>query len=591
MPFHPSATTLTRLAVCLLLLCGLAISAVAQQQDKDKKTTGRVQKLTYEFKEAGKEMEYALFVPSGYDKEKKAPLMVALHGLGGNPQQMIRSKGLTEQAEKYGYVVVAPMGYNSSGWYGALGKGKGFGGKGFGKDKGKGGDAPENLGELSEQDVMNVLKLVRKGYSIDDKRIYLLGHSMGGAGTYHLGAKYADTWAGLAPIAAATGQPKNVDKLKTIPVIVVHGDKDTVVNVSSARRCVEKLKEQKIVHEYVEFAGGGHGDVISKGMPKVFEFFEKQHKEKQDKKDEKKQDKKEEKKQPSKGKLPDSVKLEADVAYAGTKNTQQRLNLLLPKTPKDDKPLPVIVYVHGGAWLGGDRAGGHGKLARYVADGEYAGVSVGYRLTNEAIWPAQIHDCKAAIRWIRANARKYNLDPDRIGVVGESAGGHLAAMLGTSGGNKDVEGDLGEHKDQSSRVSCVVDHFGPADLLAMQDGGGKMDHDGPNSPEGKLVGGRVKEKKEVARAASPVTYVAKDNPPFLIIHGNKDPLVPFDQSERLSAALKKAKVDCYFVTVDGGGHGGFRNPEVGKRERQFFEKYLRGVKATISEEKIPDQAK
>src|SRR5262249_16290821 len=134
--------------------------------------------------------------------------------------------------------------------------------------------------------------------------------------------------------------------------------------------------------------------------------------------------------QPSKGKkLPDTVKLEADVRYAGKKNKRQQLNLLLPRKPKDDKPLPVIVYVHGGAWLAGDRAGGHGKLAGYVADGEYAGVSVGYRLTGEAIWPAQIHDCKAAIRWVRANAKKYNLDPDRIGVVGDSAGGHLVAML------------------------------------------------------------------------------------------------------------------------------------------------------------------
>ena len=295
--------------------------------------------------------------------------------------------------------------------------------------------------------------------------------------------------------------------------------------------------------------------------------------------------------QPGKGqKLPDTVKLEADIPYAGTDNPRQRLNLLLPKTPKDDKPLPVIVYIHGGAWLGGDRSGGHGRLAGYVADGEYAAVSVGYRLTTEKTWPAQIHDCKAAVRWVRANAKKYNLDPDKIGVVGESAGGHLVAMLGTSGGAKDLEGDLGAHKDVSSRVQCVVDLFGPADILAMQDGGSRMDHDGPNSPEGKLLGGRVKEKKEAAIAASPVTYVAADNPPFLIIHGNKDPVVPYNQSERLSAALKKAKVDCYFVTVDGAGHGGFRNPEVGKRERQFFDKYLRGAKVTISEDKIPNQA-
>jgi predicted peptidase len=263
---------------------GALVSAQEQGQKQPGGTpSSRIQKKTYDFKEAKKEMEYALFVPSKYDKEKKTPLIVALHGLGGNPQQMIRSKGLTDQAEKYGYLVVAPMGYNSSGWYGALGTGKGFGGKGFGKDKG--GDAPENLGELSEKDVMNVLAEVRKEFNVDETRIYLIGHSMGGAGTYHLGAKYPEIWAGLGPIAAASGAPKNADKLKNIPVIVVHGDKDTAVPVASARRCVDTLKEHKIVHEYLEIAGGGHGDVIGTGMPKIFEFFEKHKKE--DKKEDK----------------------------------------------------------------------------------------------------------------------------------------------------------------------------------------------------------------------------------------------------------------------------------------------------------------
>jgi len=294
---------------------------------------------------------------------------------------------------------------------------------------------------------------------------------------------------------------------------------------------------------------------------------------------------------PGKGqKLPDTVKLEADIPYAGTTNARQSLNLLLPKTPKTDKPLPVIAHIHGGAWLGGSREGGHGRLAKYVAGGEYAGVAIGYRLTGEAIWPAQIHDCKAAIRWIRANAKKYNLDPDKIGVVGESAGGHLVALLGTSGGVEALEGDLGTHKGVSSRVQCVVDQYGPSEILVIQDYPSGLDHGAANSPEGKLLGGRVKDKKDVAIAASPITYVSADDPPFLIIHGNKDMLVPFNQSERLYAALKKVKVECYFVTVDGGGHGGFQNPEVGNLERQFFDKYLRGLPETISEKTIPNVA-
>ena len=281
-----------------LLVFGLTTLVSAQETAQKQfggNTASRIQKKTYDFKEAKKEMEYALFVPSKYDKEKKTPLVVALHGLGGNPQQMIRSRGLTDQADKYGYIVVAPMGYNSGGWYGALGPGKGFAGK-FGKGKGKTEDLPDNLGELSEKDVINVLALVRKEFNVDAKRIYLIGHSMGGAGAYHLGAKYSEIWAGLGPVAAATASPKNVDKLKNIPVFVVHGDKDTAVKVESARKCVDKLKEHKIVHEYLEIAGGGHGDVIGTGMPKIFEFFEKQAKN-GDKKEDEKQDKNEEKKQ------------------------------------------------------------------------------------------------------------------------------------------------------------------------------------------------------------------------------------------------------------------------------------------------------
>ena len=126
--------------------------------------------------------------------------------------------------------------------------------------------------------VQNVLELVRKEFTIDEKRIYLLGHSMGGGGTWHLGTKYPDVWAGLAPIApAAFGQPTGLDKLKNVPVIVVQGDNDTLVRPEGTRRWVAKLKELNVPHEYLEIAGAGHGDVITKGMPQIFEFFEKRH--------------------------------------------------------------------------------------------------------------------------------------------------------------------------------------------------------------------------------------------------------------------------------------------------------------------------
>lgn len=285
--------------------------------------------------------------------------------------------------------------------------------------------------------------------------------------------------------------------------------------------------------------------------------------------------------------VPASVRLEQNVPYAGTDNPRQALDLVLPKEPVAGKKLPVVVYIHGGAWLGGDKAGGIGRVVPYVASGEFAGASIGYRLTGEASWPAQIHDCKAAIRWIRANADRYGLDPDRIGVMGSSAGGHLVAMLGTSGDVSVLEGDLGEHDATSSRVTCVVDEFGPSELLMMGKFPSQLDHEAPDSPESRLLGGPILEREELAKAASPITYVSKDDPPFLIIHGTKDPTVPFDQSERLQAALEKAGVPSLFIRVTDGGHGGFRNPELDRRTRRFLAKHLLGRDAEISVEPVP----
>lgn len=288
-------------------------------------------------------------------------------------------------------------------------------------------------------------------------------------------------------------------------------------------------------------------------------------------------------------KIPGSVRTEFDLPYAGTTNHRQQLDLYLPKSPKDDQPLPLIVFIHGGAWVVGDKriTGGPTGLQlmmSLVAGGEYAGASIEYRNSSEALWPAQINDCKAAIRWLRASAPKYHLNPDRFAALGTSAGGHLAAMLGTSGGVAALEGKLGDHLDVSSKVNCVVDQFGPVDLLALY-GGYSM---GTGSPEAKLIGGAIGENVEAARSASPITYVAADNPPFLIVHGTSNPGVNISQSEHLYAALKKAGVDATFIHVIGGGHGNFAagTPEVNKRIRLFLDKYLRDQKVTISDQSI-----
>lgn len=279
--------------------------------------------------------------------------------------------------------------------------------------------------------------------------------------------------------------------------------------------------------------------------------------------------------------VPDTVRVERDLPYADTDNPRQRLDLYLPKRASSDKKLPLVVYVHGGGWHSGEKSGGYRLLGPLVESGEYTGASIGYRLTQEAIWPAQIYDCKAAIRWLRANAAKYGYDPERIGIVGTSAGGHLVAMLGTSGDVKSLEGNLGTHQNVSSRIACVVDFFGASDLTTL---GSR--HDGPDSPPAKLLGGEIKEKLDLARSASPITYVSEDDPPFIFIHGTDDPLVPYSQSEVLDAALKKVNVESLLIPVVGGGHGVSGSTEPQDRMKTFFDKHLLRKPISVSGEPI-----
>jgi len=278
----------------------------------------------------------------------------------------------------------------------------------------------------------------------------------------------------------------------------------------------------------------------------------------------------------------DRLQIIRDLAYADTENPRQRLDLFLPRQPAVAGKLPLVVFIHGGGWQKGDRRSGLGMLAPLVASGRYAGASIGYRLTDEARWPAQIHDCKAAIRWLRGNADRHRLDADRIGVIGTSAGGHLVAMLGTSGEIPELEGDLGGFPERSSRVQCVVDFFGPSDLTTM---GGW--HNGPDSPEARLLGGPVQENKESARDASPIQYVSADDPPFLIIHGTADRIVPFDQSVTLQRKLAAVGASAVLISIAGGGHGRFRQPELSQRIAAFLENKLSGGDLAISTDPIP----
>lgn len=261
-----------------------------------------------------------------------------------------------------------------------------------------------------------------------------------------------------------------------------------------------------------------------------------------------------------------------DLAYVTNGHERQKLDLYLPDSGENH---PLLIWIHGGAFRMGSKEGiEFDPVPLPYVDQGYAVASLNYRLSQHAIFPAQIEDCKAAVRWLRAHAAHYKLDPKRFGAWGPSAGGHLVAMLGVTGHVTAFE--VGEHLAVSSHVQCVVDYFGPTDFLQMDtqrlpDG---MVHDTPDSPESELVGGPIQENQEKTARANPVTYVTADAPPFLVIHGDQDPLVPYGQSVLLVDALYKVGVDVTFYTVKGAGHGGFTDPEVPKLTAAFLVKHL-----------------
>jgi len=295
-------------------------------------------------------------------------------------------------------------------------------------------------------------------------------------------------------------------------------------------------------------------------------------------------------KQPAKPRpLPAGVKAEYDVKYIPDGDSSQALDIFFPEQ-RSEKPEPLLVWIHGGGWQGGSKSGC--PFVFEVPRG-YIAASVEYRFSQKAIFPAQAQDCQAAIRWLRANAKKYNIDPDHIGIGGASAGGHLVALLGTAGGKKAFS-PIGGNEDQSDRVQAVCDLFGPADFYtvvaqANEDKTKSIFKWNNGDPYSKLIGGaKLGEDKEKCDAVSPAHYVSKDNPPFLILHGDHDALVPFAQSEELTDLLKKAGVEVTLQRMPGSGHGGaaFSLPAVSKLENAFFDKHLKGVDAKI--EALPD---
>jgi acetyl esterase/lipase len=240
--------------------------------------------------------------------------------------------------------------------------------------------------------------------------------------------------------------------------------------------------------------------------------------------------------------------------------------------PKEvEKPLPLILWIHGGAWRFGTRHD-DAALHQVIAQNGFACFSIQYRLTGEAIFPAAIQDCKCAVRYARAHADSLNINPEKIGAWGSSAGAHLSTMLGTSAGVAEFEGD-GGWSDYSSAVQAVCDWYGPTDFSRMSAFPCDFDHDAPDSPESLLIGGAVQVHPELVRQANPITYISPNTPPMFIVHGKLDRIVPFNQSELLVEALKTQGTEVEFLPLENAVHGGAgfeADSEAARKSIEFF---------------------
>jgi acetyl esterase/lipase len=286
------------------------------------------------------------------------------------------------------------------------------------------------------------------------------------------------------------------------------------------------------------------------------------------------------------GSIPEEISTWTDINYAGDDFVYHRMDIQLPETGKES--YPAIIAIYGSAFFGNNaKQQAFKTLGQPLIDKEFAVITVNHRSSRDALFPAQIQDIKASVRFIRGNGHKYRIDTSFIGITGYSSGGHLAAMTGTTGSVKlltvnsesaDIEGNVGEYTSLSSSVDAVVDWFGPTDFQVMDSCGSEMVHDAPDSPESSLIGAPIQENDDKCVLADPTTYVSMDDPPFLIIHGDNDPLVPHCQSEILFKALQDMNVPSEFVLVPGAKHG------PGLFEDKYF-KMMTGFFLDISQNK------
>ncbi len=277
--------------------------------------------------------------------------------------------------------------------------------------------------------------------------------------------------------------------------------------------------------------------------------------------------------------VPDSVEFIKDVEFGRGGDQPLRLNIARPRK-RGDKPLPAVVYVHGGGWMMHDKDDSwFTDKILYLAGRGFFAVSINYRLSGEAPFPAAIEDCKCAVRFLRANSEKYGVNPDKIGAWGESAGGHLVLLMATADEKAGLEGKGGWEK-HSSRVQAVVSWYGPTDLRG---GSGKTPgQKSKDNPVGQFLGGPESEKKDLYALASPITHVSADDPPALFIHGAKDRGVRVTQSENMHKALQAKNVSSQLIVVEDGKHGFYslgpeKTKELYQNSTEFLTRVLKGT--------------
>jgi acetyl esterase/lipase len=238
-----------------------------------------------------------------------------------------------------------------------------------------------------------------------------------------------------------------------------------------------------------------------------------------------------------------------DVEYARVGEHVLKLDLHLPKEANP----PLVVYVHGGAWRSGTKS--DLRIAKLLDHG-FAIASVDYRLSTQAVFPAQVHDIKAAIRFLRAKSGEFQINGTRIGVIGSSAGGHLAALAGVTNDHQLLEGEVGKHLDESSKAQCIVSLYGASNLQSILSQSTEFGLKMRVPALQLLLGGQPDEKADLAKLASPTAHVDAGDPPLLLIHGDADPQMPPQQSEEFSKAYEAAKLSSQIIIIPGGKHGG-----------------------------------